>query len=423
MKTLSIRSRALVEGTRSEIARLKQGLQVRNTYQDYTLEAYEEGPRATQLYIPRALVAPKIPVDSAEWEPLNLESKITLRPAQKTTIKDFMEYLETSPRGAILASGTGTGKTVMGLQLIVNLGLKALVIVPTVRIFRQWVEAAKKFTSLRRVGVVQGPTCEIDSPITIAMLHTIRKPKYDHIINKFGTILFDEVHTISTKYFHTVASKFWCKTRIGLTATPRRKDGMQNVFFWHIGKIATRFERPLMKPKVIVVQYFNPSTSHSGCVWSGNLSIGKYYSRLVGNTDRNKLIAKYMRGAYNSGHDTLVLTARLAHVENLINLSRLPKQDCGRLTAKVKEIDRKMIVGTYGSAGLGLDIPRLSCLIMAVPQADVEQAVGRVLRAKDKPPVVIDIVDTASYIMKMWFHKRLKYYKKVASEIVPIGVG
>jgi superfamily II DNA or RNA helicase len=374
------------------------------------------------LYIPRALIDGGVPED-AEWKDIKATSKITLRKPQRKIVGDFFSFLEENPSGGIISAGTGTGKTIMGIEIILRLGKKALVIVPTERIFRQWIDRIRDKTDIKKVGVIRGPLCDYEHPISVAMLHSISKKRFDFLYEEFGTVVFDEVHTISTEYFNTVAPKFWCKTRVGLSATPRRKDGMQNVFFWHIGPVASTYSKVDAHPKVIVVDYYNPDTHHRGCTWNGDLSLGKYYNKLAKCSHRNETLAKYIRGAYNKDHDILVLTERLRHIDTLMKLSNIPKEDCGKLTANVKEIDRKVIFGTYQSAGLGLDIPRLSCLVFAMPHADIVQPVGRVLRSKDKTPVVIDFVDSSSRIMQGWFRKRKKYYDKIADEIITMGAG
>jgi hypothetical protein len=48
---------------------------------------------------------------------------------------------------------------------------------------------------------------------------------------------------------------------------------------------------------------------------------------------------------------------------------------------------------------------------MATPKSDVEQAIGRILRQKNKnEPLIIDIVDSFS-IFKGQFIKRKRFYK------------
>ena len=69
-------------------------------------------------------------------------------------------------------------------------------------------------------------------------------------------------------------------------------------------------------------------------------------------------------------------------------------------------------------ASEGLDIKTLTTLILATPKSDVQQAVGRILRQKNKnDPIVIDIVDPFS-IFKGQYIKRKRFYKSCNFEII-----
>jgi superfamily II DNA or RNA helicase len=62
-------------------------------------------------------------------------------------------------------------------------------------------------------------------------------------------------------------------------------------------------------------------------------------------------------------------------------------------------------------ASEGYDNPELDTLILASPKGNVEQAVGRILRKKNKnAAVVVDINDCIS-IFNNWNKKRQTFYK------------
>lgn len=426
MKVISVKAMAEVEGSYQELRELELKLTLTNKYKGWKLPLCEY-INSNRMYIPRALV--NTPVEEREWETydIRLNSDVKLTQPQEELKKIFIRYTKEGKAGGIISAGTGTGKTLIGLALASHFKLKTLVIVPTERIFVQWISFIKNFTNLKvdDVGRVRGYKCVYEGkPIVVAMLQTICKDRFKQIEDKFGLVIFDEVHTISTKMFNTVAKKFWCKYRLGLSASPYRKDGMENVFFYHIGEIVSDYSKVNAKPKVFVVFYYNPATHHHGCFsYRGDFAIGRYYSRICANNHRNEVIAKYIRSAYNKNHDILILTERLKHIDVLMKLSKIPKEDCGKLTCFIKDINKKVIFGTYGSAGLGLDIPRLSCLILTTPRADVIQPVGRVLRAKERKPIIIDFVDESSNIMMAWYKKREQYYRKITDEIIILKEG
>jgi superfamily II DNA or RNA helicase len=71
----------------------------------------------------------------------------------------------------------------------------------------------------------------------------------------------------------------------------------------------------------------------------------------------------------------------------------------------------KIIIATYQMASEGYDNPDLDTLILASPKGNVEQAVGRILRKKNKnAALVIDINDSIS-IFNNWSKKRQMFYK------------
>ena len=59
--------------------------------------------------------------------------------------------------------------------------------------------------------------------------------------------------------------------------------------------------------------------------------------------------------------------------------------------------NKQVIVATYAMAAEGLDIKSLTTLMLVTPRTDITQAVGRILRVKERP-LVIDIVDTMIYL-------------------------
>jgi superfamily II DNA or RNA helicase len=66
----------------------------------------------------------------------------------------------------------------------------------------------------------------------------------------------------------------------------------------------------------------------------------------------------------------------------------------------------------------GLDIPRLDTLLLATPRSNVEQSVGRILRAHPAKaqPRVLDVVDEYSVFQGM-AHRRLQLYRKHSFDV------
>jgi superfamily II DNA or RNA helicase len=85
----------------------------------------------------------------------------------------------------------------------------------------------------------------------------------------------------------------------------------------------------------------------------------------------------------------------------------------------IKSENKQIILATYAMASEGLDIASLNAEFLITPKTDVEQTIGRVLRAKHKinDPVIYDIYDSHEVFVKQW-SKRKSYYKKNGYKIV-----
>ena len=81
---------------------------------------------------------------------------------------------------------------------------------------------------------------------------------------------------------------------------------------------------------------------------------------------------------------------------------------------------RRIVLATYAMAAEALDIKSLSTLVMATPKTDIEQSVGRILRARGQNPIVVDIVDTHEYLKRQYNTRRI-FYKKCNYKIMSIG--
>ena len=146
-------------------------------------------------------------------------------------------------------------------------------------------------------------------------------------------------------------------------------------------------------------------------------SWGDYITAIVEDEDRSRLIANI---AQEQTAPTLVLTDRTAHAEELAGM--IPGATL--LHGGLKKADRvagfdametaQVVVGTTNLLGEGLDIKRLSVLILATPQSSrnrLLQSVGRVIRACDgkESALVIDIIDSNNFALSSSKKRRVIY--------------
>ena len=142
--------------------------------------------------------------------------------------------------GGILSLNTGQGKSISALKIISELKGKTLIIVNKITLLKQWEQEIISFLPDARIGFLQGSkniSLE-NTDIVIAMLQSLSKIDYpSEFFEDIMILIIDEIHNISSKSFSKVLFKTCSKYTIGLTATPNRSDGCENVFKWHIGEI------------------------------------------------------------------------------------------------------------------------------------------------------------------------------------------
>ncbi len=141
-------------------------------------------------------------------------------------------------RGTVLLP-TGSGKTFVAELAIADANRNALVIAPTINLVGQW------YDGLRRafgdpVGILGGGVHEVHA-LTVSTYDSahLHMERYG---NRFGLIVFDEVHHLPGRSFQFAASGCIAPFRLGLTATLERPDGEHERVFELVGPVVYRKE-------------------------------------------------------------------------------------------------------------------------------------------------------------------------------------
>jgi len=339
----------------------------------------------------------------------------------------------------------------MGAEIIASMGFRAVVLVHKEFLLRQWINAFKMVAPDLVVSVAgKGKAKDWrKADVCIAMIQTLLSEKFQAKIGpefweRWGVVCGDEIHRYGSVHWSKCLTMFSAPYRIGLTATPRRKDGTANVFKWHIGPVLAVGNGAMLVPKVkrvvfdgpykipkwvrgpdIVVEDDNGNKKRI----PGKIEMVKFDNVLVARKERNALIVNQISRAVAVDRNILVLTSRREHAAELMRMTgavcngatlRLYLGGMKKVEYEDAEENADVIFATYSMAQEGLDIPRIDVLVMGTPRGDVEQAVGRVLRDHPfKPdPVVVDIVDSDMLeCVNMYNNSRLRAYKKYGSNI------
>lgn len=360
-------------------------------------------------------------------EELSQFTPISLRDEQKPAVDAVMAHLRDRGTGAVLYAPCGKGKTVMGLEILRRLNRTTLVLVHKSFLVDQWVERIKTFLPEAKVGLWQRDIIPTgDEDIVIGMVQSLVNPKREYdpsIYRMFGTLICDETHRYGAPMWQDAISKMPAKFRIGLTATPERKDGLQEIIFLHIGPIVYEMEGHTRVPSIWRIDTDTHFEPRSYKLWNGEVNTSKLVTMVSKVPERTDLIVTYCLRALKTGRKILILSERVAHVKEMVSLLKeLVTEDftidkyIGGMTSKAREISSEadVIIGTYAMAQEGLDIPELDTLILATPKTSITQSVGRILRdsPNKKSPIVVDIVDSRIEILTAYWWARRKVYEK-----------
>lgn len=166
--------------------------------------------------------------------------KLQLRKSQEEAVRAYLE----DPEKGIISMPTGKGKSIVGIYLAYILKQRTLVIVHKNDLLVGWQkDIALAFDNKVDIGIIQGRKRSVGH-ITLATVQTLNKfTKHDwhYYKNKFGLIIVDEMHhTPASSY--GVLSNFNAAYRVGLSATPERNDGMNQVMHFYLGDFAYVYE-------------------------------------------------------------------------------------------------------------------------------------------------------------------------------------
>lgn len=433
--------------------------------------------------------------------------------------------------GGIITVSCGQGKTYMSINISTLINQKTLIVVHTSVLLEQWIDRIKYFIPNAKIGIIQGKKFDIENKdYVIAMLQTIIRSKSEEDFKSFGLTIYDEAHHMAapsfSKAFPIVSSKY----NLGLSATPKRSDNLQNIFYWNIGP--TSFES-FTNDKFAIVKNINFTDDNyvEKYNWMGSIDLHKLHIQIIENDFRNKMIIKQLINLSKQGRQILVLSKLIDHLrtlktnfckkkyyknyprkiifeickkkkinkkcfslicsfikipitsgyyiggmkqsvdqsvhskthkeldqlifnnidkikpENLkyiynknnklrkkINLNREDKINIVEEANIEIEIDDSIesleksskcdiLFASYQLVSEGTDIPTLNTLIMTTPKKQIEQVVGRILRAKTKfTPLILDIVDSPFSVYKNQSFYRNRYYRKCNYSIENIDI-
>jgi len=210
--------------------------------------------------------------DERVWEKLTYEFEInsSLRPEQQAVVDTFKSGREL--KSGILQAPCGWGKTYTICSLIHHANVKTLVIVHTRLLFYQWVKVLLELISNVKVGRVGDGLYEIND-ITVAIYKSLNN-NLEEMKDYFSLTIVDEVHLCPAEVFSSTLNSISAKVRIGMSATPKRRDG-KHIFlpdYFSGFMVRAKDSRQIKSPRVETVytdvpfHIINPKKRLGACI-------------------------------------------------------------------------------------------------------------------------------------------------------------
>ena len=285
---------------------------------------------------------------------------------------------------------------------------------------------------LARLREVEPEPERVEYDCCICMLQTVASREWAaDTFSAFGLAIFDECHHLGAEHFSKALMAIQTKHMLGLSATPERIDGLDNVFLWFLGPI--RYQIKVREAddsvEVRVLKFCSADSAYADSPTDvrGEVSRPKLCNQLAEYAPRTKAICDELEPAIKEGRKLLILSDRRAHLEAFeADFRGRGFTSIGYYVGGMKTVDRdasaemNIILATGALASEGMNIKTLDCIALVTPKSRIEQAIGRIFRQKKEErkfnPIIYDIVDSHQ-CLKSQYTKRKAFYEQCGYKI------
>lgn len=374
-------------------------------------------------------------------ERLEYKSGINLYPYQEEAVQAALKW-----KNGALVMPCGSGKTQCGLEIIARIGGQALWLTHTHDLLTQSRDRAEACMDLPdgAIGTITAGKVDIGTHITFATVQTMAKLDLSQYRDMFSVVIVDEAQhccgsPTRVTQFYKVVSNLAARYKIGLTATPKRADGLQAAMFALLGHKIHEVTRAQVAHNTCPIKVKTIETGYQPeydaiLQGDGTIDYNKLIDNMIGDDVRFEKIMSVIN-AIPHANPTIVLANRVKYLEDMrINYEKTGIYLSGKSQSKKAKEERRQalaalnngeidcIFATYQLAAEGLDVPNLRYVVFATPEQNettVIQAAGRVGRKAEGKDfgTVIDFLDDFD-MYRGWYSKRLRYYRELGAEVL-----
>ena len=366
---------------------------------------------------------------------------------------------------------TGKGKSILALHTAYTLQEKTLILVHKDDLVVGWQKDINLcFGDDIDIGLIKAKSRKIGEQITIATVQTLSRmneDEFSNLVNEFGFVVQDECHHVGLNIFNII-NRFNSKYKLGLSATPKRSDGLDFVFDLFFGGIGYKYEagaddEDICSVKVKVLDskavyrpfYFNGQVFNEADFKKEELPSNITYvedmdytlrpkipyltidDSAVKNENTLKMVCeKIIKYYYNSDYSILVLFTQKDHIrlygeylkqyipeEKVMYYYGDSNESSEEMMKKAENKEVSVTLATYAKATEGTNVKAWEVLFLVSSlnnEKNVEQAIGRIRRRKAgkiNPVIVYDVRYSGCYSLRRHYDTRLRVYRRLKFQV------
>ena len=277
--------------------------------------------------------------------------------------------------------------------------------------------------------------------VDIAMVGSLcKKGEFHNLLNDYGLVIIDECHHSASETIANVLKEVKARYVYGVTATPKRGDGLEKINYMLIGPIRYSYtaKEKAMEQGIqhLVYPRFTRTVPPRG-VLIGKMHPNEAYEIIHNNDIRDEQIVEDVKNCVSAGRTPVVLSRYKDHSEKLYERLKAyaenvflmtgnnSKKEHKKILEQMHQVDKAeslILIATGSLVGEGFDFPRLDVLMLAAPvsfEGRLEQYVGRLNRdyVGKEAVYVYDYIDSHVRYCDKRYAKRLRTYRKTGFSI------